>query len=137
MTKYFELYELVDRRTYEQWGEDAWNLLNPDLLYSLDGLREFFGVPCYINNWYGGHGQNQYRGYRPTDCPVGALKSEHKRGNAADITVEGWEAGDARQRILDNQDHPLLCKIMRMEANVPWLHIDCKTVKNRIHLFKA
>ncbi len=137
MTKYFELYELVDRATYEKWGEDAWNLLNPDLLYSLDGLREFFGVPCYINNWYNGHGKDQYKGYRPPDCPIGALRSEHKKGNAADPIIEGIDAETARQKILDNQDHPLLCKIMRLEANVPWLHIDCKQVANRIHLFTA
>jgi hypothetical protein len=134
---HFALYELVDRRTYEQWGEDAWNLLNPDLLYSIDGIREFFDRPCYINNWYNGHGSNQYRGYRPPDCPIGALKSEHKRGNAADMTIEGIDAEMARQTILDNQDHPLLCKIMRLEANTPWLHLDLKNVSDRIHLFKA
>ena len=99
--KFFDLYELVDRATYEKWGEDAWNLFNPDLLYSIDGVREFLDVPCYINNWYGGHGQNQYRGYRPHDCPVGAVNSQHKVGNAGDITIQGIDAGTARQRILD------------------------------------
>jgi hypothetical protein len=137
MSQFFALYELVDRATYEMWGEDAWSLLNPDLLYSVDGVREFFGVPCYINNWYGGHGSNQYRGYRPDGCTVGAKNSEHKKGNAADMTIDGWNAPDARGYILENQDHPLLCKIMRMEKNVGWVHIDCKPVKNRIYMFKG
>jgi hypothetical protein len=133
--RYFELYELCDRRTYEQWGDDAWSLFNPDLLYSVDGVREFFNVPCYINNWYGGHGSDQYRGYRPADCLVGAKNSEHKKGNAADMTIEGIDAAEARLRILENKNHPLLERIMRMEANVPWLHIDVKHVANRIYLF--
>ena len=135
--KYFELYELVDRTTYELWGEDAWTLLNPNLLYSIDGIREFFGVPCYINNWYGGYGSNQYRGYRPQVCPVGAEFSEHKKGNAADMTIKGWYTGDARNLIMENQNNPLLVKIMRMERDVTWLHIDCKIVSNRIYLFRG
>ena len=135
--KYFELYELVDRATFHSWGDDAWSLFNPDLLYSLDGIREFFGVPVYVNNWYNGHGNDQYKGYRPPNCPIGAVNSEHKKGNAADPVIQGYDAESARNLILENQDHPLLCKIMRMEKNVPWLHIDCKKVKNRIHLFKG
>jgi hypothetical protein len=135
--KYFELYELVDRKTYSQWGEDAWFLFNPDLLYSVDGVREFFGVPCYINNWWNGHGNDQFRGYRPPDCIIGATNSEHKKGNAADMTIVDVYAEDARQEIQRNKDHPLLCKIMRMEKSVSWLHIDCKTVVNRIYVFKG
>jgi len=133
--KYFELYELVDRATYQKWGEDAWNLFNPDILEAIDGVREFFNVPCYINNWWGGHGNNQFRGYRPPNCPVGAVLSEHKKGNAADMTIDGVDAEEARRIILENKDDSLLCKIMRMENKVSWVHIDCKPVHNRIRLF--
>ncbi len=138
--KYFDLQEMVDRTTYLQWGNDAWLLFNPDLLESVDGIREYFGVPCWVNDWWDGHGQNQYRGYRPQNCPIGAEFSEHKKGNATDMTISGVSAEEARQEIRKNKDHPLLCKIMRMEKGTPWLHIDCGVPpqgKDRIYLFTA
>ena len=126
--KYFELYEMVDRATFSRWGDTAWLLFNSDLLSSVDGVREYFGVPCYVNNWWNGHGDNQYRGYRPPNCPIGAKHSEHKSGCAADITIEGIDAETARQRIMEDKDHPLLERIMRMEKDVSWVHIDIKPV---------
>ena len=136
--KFFELNEIIDRKTYEKWGDRAWILFNPNALEALDGLREFMNAPITVNNWWGNPGAgNQYRGYRPEDCPVGAKFSQHKEGNAFDCTIKGYTAEDARRIILENQDNPLLAKIMRLEADVSWLHFDLKPVPNRIHLFKT
>jgi hypothetical protein len=137
--KYFELYELVDRNTFQKWGENAWNLLHPDALDALDGIREFFGVPVIVNNWYGG-GQLQFRGYRPADCMIGTLNSYHKRGMAFDSNIKGFDSEDARQIIIENRDNPLLIKIQRMENYVDWIHFDIGSLtkeQNRIYLFKA
>jgi uncharacterized protein YcbK (DUF882 family) len=87
--KYFTLEELVDRATYQQWGKNAWTLFSPDLLYSLDGLREFFNTPITVNNWHNG-GPYQYRGFRGPECAVGAKFSYHKRGMAVDFDVKGY-----------------------------------------------
>lgn len=138
--KHFELHELVDRATFEQWGPRGWALFNPDALEALDGLRDFFNVPIVVNNWWNGDGQNQYRGYRPENCPIGAKFSEHKKGNAFDCTIKGFNADVARQIIVDNQDDPRLVKIQRLEDEVHWVHFDCATLpqgKERIYLFKA
>jgi len=117
-------------------GNHAWLLFQSNALIALEKLREFFGVPVTVNNWHIG-GSFQYRGYRPPNCKVGAKISQHKFGNAFDCDIKGYTAEEARQKILANQDDPLLMKIMRLEGNVKWVHIDCLPVKNGIHVFKA
>lgn len=137
--KFFTLPEIVDRATFLHWGEGAWSLFSPDLLFSLDGIREFFNAPVTINNWFGG-GPFQYRGFRGPDCPVGVEHSYHKKGMAADFDVKGYTTEDARRIILENQDNPLLAKIQRMEGNVGWCHIDLGNPpkgRNRIYVFSA
>ncbi len=135
--KFFKIQELIDRATYQKWNGRAWMFFNPNALEALDGLREFFNTPVIVNNWWDGEGNMQYRGYRPENCTVGAKFSEHKKGNAFDCTVTGYMAEDARRIILENQDNPLLRRIMRLEAKVSWVHFDCKEVKNRIYIFRA
>jgi hypothetical protein len=138
--KYFQLHELIDRNTFQKYGEDCWHYLHADALESLDGIREFFNVPVTVNNWWEGKGSFQYRGYRPPDCTVGAISSYHKRGMAFDLDVKGHEAEEVRQAIFDNQNNPLLAKIQRMEAGVRWVHFDVGEVpkgKSRIYLFEA
>jgi hypothetical protein len=137
--KYFLLHEILDRATFEKWGKQGWILFNPDALEALDGLREFFNAPVKVNDWYGG-GAMQYRGYRPEDCPVGAIHSEHKKGNAFDCDVKGYTAEEARRIVLENQDNPLLGKIMRMEDKVNWIHFDLGRIpegKEKIYIFKV
>jgi hypothetical protein len=137
--KHFRIYELVDRQTYMNYGERAWTLISPDLQEALDGVREFFNQPVTVNNWYGG-GPFQYRGYRGPACPIGAEHSQHKLGMAADFDVHEHTAEDARKIIKDNEDDPLLAKIMRMEDGVNWVHIDLKELadnQKRIYLLKV
>ena len=140
--KHFQLYELIDKVTFEKYGEDAWKLFTPELLYSLDGLRDFLNVPIAINNWWDNTSSyfRQFSGYRPPDCTVGAPLSEHRKGNAADCHIDGADYDKLRLHIMDNKDNPLLMKIMRLEADVNWLHLDCGAIpqgQKRIYLFKA
>jgi len=138
--KYFELHELVDRATYQKYGDKAWELFEPDSLIMLDDLRSFFNAGITVNTWWGHPQGYQYRGYRPPDSKVGAPRSYHKRGMAFDCDVKGYTAADVRKIILENKDNPLLQKIMRMEADVTWLHIDRGSIpegKERIYVFKG
>lgn len=139
--KYFQLHEIIDRATWYVQGEEAWKLFAPDILYSLDGLRDFFGCPISVNNWWGNTHPlaRQYCGYRPPDCKVGAELSQHKKGNAADCHISGADYDELRLRIVKNKNDERLIKIMRMEIGIPWLHIDCGAVpkgKSRIYLFR-
>lgn len=136
--RYFQLYELVDRHTYETQGDAAWGLFNPEALIALDDLREYFNVPVTVNNWYNG-GPFQWRGYRTPEQAIknGAPNSQHRFGNAFDLDVQGVPATNARQIILDNQNHNLFCRIQRLEGKVSWVHFDLLPVANRIYVFSA
>ena len=107
---------------------------NSKALVALDNLRDFFRASITVNNWHIG-GRFQFRGYRPQDCKVGAKLSQHRLGNAFDCDIKGYTAEEARQKILQNQNNPLLEKIMRLEGKVGWLHFDLKPPNNRIHVF--
>jgi len=121
--KHFTIKELVDKETFNKFGESAWMFFNPEDLKVIDALREDTGRAMYINNWASG-GQNDSRGLRrPTD-PTGATFSPHRFTKAFDISFEGWTAEQARQHIFDNQDHYPYNQISRIELAVNWVHID-------------
>ena len=137
--KHFKIIELVDKATYQIYGEDAIKLFSFDLLFSVDGVRDFFNLPVTINNWSTG-GPFQYRGLRGENCPIGAKNSYHKKGMAADLDVKGMKAEEVRQVILTNKDDERLARIMRMELAVTWVHLDVGQIpkdKERIYLFKG
>jgi hypothetical protein len=134
--KYFHPYELVDKETYEKLGYDSLNLFKPDTLLALDDLREFFGVPITVNNWWNG-GPFQWRGLRNPSCSQYSAGSQHSVGNAIDCDIHGYTAEEARAKIIENKNSPLLSKIMRLEGGVNWVHFDLLHVANRIYVFKA
>jgi hypothetical protein len=144
--KNFQLYELVPKETYEKMGEAAWYLFRPTALQMLDDLHDFFTeykgekIVISVNDWYWG-GNRQYCGWRPEVVvdvdghPIGAGHSWHKAGGAFDAHFKAYTAEEARQIILSHKDHPLLQKIMRLEDNVSWVHLDNKPGNPRIHIF--
>ena len=137
--KHFQLNELVDRTTFEKYGQQCWQFFPKEALEMLDGIREFFKSPVTVNNWHIG-GQYQFRGWRPVWSNVGAPQSMHRKGGAFDCDIQGLTAEEARQNILADKDNPLLKNIMRLEDGVSWLHTDTGIIpkgKNRIYLFRA
>lgn len=137
--KYFKLYELVDRRTFETEGEEAWLHFDTNALIALDDLRSFFGLPITVNTWHSG-GAFQYRGYRPQDCTVGVKGSYHRKGMAFDLDVSTYRAEEVRKIIIENKNNPLLSKITRIEAGVTWIHFDIAPLlasQGRIYEFHA
>ncbi len=142
--KHFQPFELVSPAVYAVSGDNSLSLFDPEALQALDDLREFFGCSITINNWKSG-GQFQRRGYRTLQNemavnPKSTGHSAHQLGKAFDCDIQGYTAEQAREKILQNQDNPLLAKIQRMEASVPWIHFDTVAPPagmRRIHLFKA
>lgn len=142
---HFRTEELVDRQTYERMGDAALDLFTPTALAALEDLRAFFNefrpTSIMVNNWPFG-GTLQWRGYRTREkaAQLGSPNSQHAAGNAFDCNVSGYTAEQARRKILTRQDHPLLRKITRLEADVRWLHFDCKPLaanQRRIYVFRA
>ena len=131
--QHFKIEELVDRRTFEQWGEKAWMFFQPKALMSLDNIRVYFGKPVTVNNWcFGGMSEN--RGLRPPYSVIGADYSQHRYGNAFDIDIENVNAEDARQTIIKLKDSSLFYHITALEIEIPYIHFDCRNIMNRILL---
>lgn len=132
--KHFIIQELVDEHTYIRFHDDAWQFFNVDALKMIDGIREYFDKPVFVNNWDMG-GENQFRGLRPSYVTIGAVLSLHKFGGAFDMTIKGVPAEEVRQEILANKNHELLKYINSMERDVPWLHADVRNISDRIKMF--
>ena len=116
--EYFVIQELVPRAVYEERGEKAWYLLNPELLKSLDIIRKHCG-PVTINNWHTG-GNRQWSGLRTEFSPYGTMYSQHRFGNAADCLVKDVKA--AREWIIEDGN----TGVRGLELTVSWLHVDVR-----------
>lgn len=127
--KHYGVYELVPRSVYDEFHAQSLLFLDPRIIKAADLVREFFSVPCFINDWYWSNGDGgwQNRGFRTGFSPVGATYSQHKFGRALDIHVSGFVGTKVRKQILDNEPY-FEGLITRMETDVPHLHIDCAPV---------
>lgn len=128
--KHFVVQELVPPEVYSDLKNEKYSLtqiMNPKLLITADSIREYFNKPMTINNWFLG-GEFTLRGFRPKNCPIGAVNSRHKFGDAIDFDIEGMTAEQVRQEILKNQKNTAFKYITRMENGVNWVHIDLKPI---------
>lgn len=133
--KYFNVDELVSKEVYELLGDNAIKLIDTRLLKVIEEIRELLGVPLICNNWMHGGSRNNC-GYRDLNCTIGASKSAHKDGMAADLISVKMSAADMRKKILANKDK--ISYPIRIEDDVTWLHVDVRNTKNdSIYLFKA
>jgi len=129
--KHFRIEELVSKTVFRKYGQQSWQFFDDRALKTLDRLRERFGQAT-VNDWLW-DGVNDSRGYRDPDDPVGAFRSAHKRGQAFDVVFKEIPAAEVREYILRNPDE--FHFINAIEANVPWLHFDCRNCQ-RIMVFK-
>lgn len=144
--KYFNLEELVDKKTFEEEGGGAWNYFSSDALMALDDLHDFFTIlsgktaSITVNNWKWG-GPFQFRGFRPSWYQPGVTPgSAHRKGKAFDCDVKGYTAEQARIAIIANKESTLVAKIQRVEGAVNWLHFDLMPPPeghDRIYTFKV
>lgn len=131
LTKYFKAEELLPK------GFTDTSKLSPKLLQLIDEVREILGVPCTINNWSSG-GDRQWCGLRTPACTVGAPKSQHRLGCAADLHPVGMTAEAARAKIKEAVAAGKLKNLGGVELGVSWLHVDVRPrVKGQVLWFKA
>lgn len=137
-SKHFTIKELVDRKTYGIFGDNAFMLFSPNALMMIDGIREFLDIPIVINNWSSG-GQYQFSGFRARSVEIGAEYSQHRLGSAFDLKPKGLTIQEAFNRIISNKDDERLKLITCIEdiAFTPtWLHVDCRNISDRIRIVK-
>jgi len=129
-SKYFRLHELVDRTTYENYGEKTWEFFDPSLLKVLDRIKEKFNKGTMtINNWYW-RGDRQYSGLRTPESPYYSYTSMHSWGKAFDAVFSAYSAEHVRQYILDNIVD--FQEIKGIEIDISWLHIDTRNREDLI-----
>jgi len=147
---YFKPYELVDKITYDKYGNESWQFFHTDLLKSLLIIRKGLGKSITINDWYwGGHinwkgEREEYdeRGIRHNISPIVKNKttlylSGHVLGMALDFDVKGMTAEEVRAWIVKNANL-FPCKI-RLEDGVTWCHLDVKETSTnpKVYLFNV
>ena len=139
LRQYFQVSELVCPHTHSEWEERSWQFLDSAFLENLLVIRrDILQVPMICN-----HGAQLQRGLRCNMCELVAEKdsvylSSHILGKAADFTVKGMTAQEARSRIR-NMEH-LLPHPLRMEGGVSWLHIDVLPqygIETKVYEFKG
>ena len=126
LSEHIDLRELVSSGVYLLRGDSAVSLIDSRLPIILERIRELCGNRTMtLNDWHIG-GRFQLRGYRPPGSTVGATKSMHKLGKAADFTIKGMSAEGVRGVIRLNQVELMKLGLTRIERGVSWVHIDLK-----------
>jgi len=119
--KYFQWYEFMPSKEYEPY----WLILMDErILITADEIREYYGVPVTINNWYWG-GNLKNRGFREMNTAIGAKLSQHKFGRAFDFDVKNVPAEQVRNDIRKGKFPLITC----IEKGVNWVHADVRNVK--------
>lgn len=132
--KHFTTQELVPHEAYNLLNEQAIKLIDNRLIETLDFIREALNKPIIVNNWHKGGSFNN-RGFRAFNSTVGAEKSAHKEGLAADFDVIGMEAEQVREWLKDNAH--ILPYPIRVESGVHWVHIDLRAKEgHKVYFFK-
>jgi len=122
---YFQLFELLPKDYYNESVKN-WYIFDDRLLITLDNLRKKFGKAT-INDWHSG-GSNQYRGWRPFDCHIGADLSQHKFGRGSDISFESISSEEVRKDIIKNpfsEEYKYITCIENF-VGMSWVHVDCR-----------
>ena len=121
--KDFTLDELLPPEWMDKGPEDhLWGIFDFSILRAAQVLRDRFG-PIFINNWAVG-GPLKYCGFRPEDCGVGSILSQHKFGRALDLHPTRISADEMRHEIKSRRG--TYSEITCIEEGVSWVHIDCR-----------
>jgi hypothetical protein len=129
LTKNFSLQEFIYPNLFNEEKEKCIRYLDPRIVNACQIIREKVGKPITINNWHTG-GDFRFSGLRPFDSAVGAMRSQHKFGRAADLKIQGMK-GDEMRAVVRKYWSLLKGQITTIEDDTDtWLHIDCRWVTN-------
>lgn len=131
--KHFAIHELVPPDVYHDRGERAWELLDPDMLRTLDMLRDRYGSMT-VNNWFWG-GDRKWSGLRTAGSPYFSPYSQHTFGRASDPIFKNITAEEVRVEIQAQKDNPTFRYIKSIELGVSWLHFDVRNC-NRLKTYR-
>lgn len=128
VSKYFIVQEFVPPEIYKQFGDMAWQFIDPRLVTLADYIREYFGKAMTINNWDSG-GTLSLRGFRLPDTEVGGRLSQHKFGRAFDFNLTGITPQESYSVILKNKKSFMakgLTTVENIDFTHTWNHVDVR-----------
>lgn len=142
LKRYFALTELVDKATYQKYGEFAWAFFDVRLLEVLLWLREGLNRPMVINN-----STFQQRGLRTNISPLVQAKTEkgaiylsaHNLGKGVDFHCPSLPPNAVREWIVENIDTcPYPIRLEDDKSAPTWVHIDVMNpTDKKVVLFSA
>lgn len=125
--EYIELYEVLPKYFYEKYkylSDKLWLMFDERVLWTADRIRMRYGK-IIMNTWIWG-GNHQFRGWRPLECEVGALLSQHKFGRGLDLYPVESSAEEIRQDVMADPFCEDFQHITCIEANIIWFHMDTR-----------
>lgn len=127
MRQYFEIYELVPKKVYEDRGNKAFELIDKDLLMFINMLRSELDKPITVNDWFWG-GRFSQRGLRTPEAKEFKPYSQHSFGRALDFNVKGMSAAEVREWIIEHRDLDWVKPItfMEDEDGIERVHVDTR-----------
>lgn len=121
----FKIEELVDKQTFEQFGDKAWWFIDQKALHTLEAMHQAFGT-LTINDWFWGGGYNN-SGFRHPKCTVGAQLSQHRFGRGFDVKSKNFTAEQMQTFILANPERfPYITTMENAKHTKTWLHFDVR-----------
>lgn len=124
----FFLTEFVPKNIYEQFGEKSIWFVDPRIITIAQFVRDTFGLPVTINNWWDG-GQYNESGYRTPHTKTGGDLSQHKFGRAVDIKIDGMQPKEIYDHILSHENIFTAVGVRAIEniiSTPTWVHLDCR-----------
>lgn len=128
-SKWFDIVEFVDKRTWQALNYKAACLIDPKIVRVCDLLREKSGRAVTVNDWFFDGGKYDSSGFRAVWDPEGGKLSQHRRGCAADPKVDGMKPKQVYELIMDNQIEFEACGLTTMENlkfTPTWNHLDTR-----------
>lgn len=128
-SRWFDIVEFVDKRTWQALGWKAACLIDPKNVRVCDLIREKSLSPTWVNNWFMKNGKFDSSGYRAIWDSTGGSLSQHRCGRAADVKVVGLKPYQVFELIMDNRiefEEAGLTTIENIKLTPSWLHIDVR-----------
>ncbi len=139
VSKNFDLKEYVDPNVFSRFGERSLWFIRPELIDLVQFMRDYFNTTILINTWsLGDTLKTAYlnSGFRSHKCRVGALYSQHRFGNAADLKFPGKSIQAIREEIMREEQVFYDAGLRAIEKGTEhWLHVDCRNT-NQNHIFQ-
>lgn len=134
-SKYFDIVEFVDARTWLILGAKAACLIDPRIVRVCDLLREVSGQPVWVNDWFLpstrrlGKVPFDSSGFRAVWDNTGGSLSQHRCGRAADVKLKGQTPKQVFDLIMTFKDEfqdAGLTTMENIDFTRSWNHLDVR-----------